>query len=285
MLSSNAPEMTASADAPPAARSAPHGAMRRAAWKVLPPFAVCAAVLLVWQFLIPLGIVPGVKAAYLGTPSGIAASAIELVREGYGGHSLLAHVLASVLRTAAGFTLAACLGVPLGIVLGYNSRAGAFLLPIFGFLRPIPALAFIPVVVIWFGIGEFAKVFVIFMTAFLYVLLGSVSGVRSVAADYLRLASNYRISTRATLFKVVFPAALPQIFVSLRTAMALSWAVVVASELIAAQVGLGFLIESASQVYAINTVYVGVALIGLIGVAIDMLFLAVEHRLLHWVGR
>lgn len=285
MLSSSEPDATATNGAARAAPSATRTAGLRAAWKVLPPLFVCVLALLVWQFLIPLGIVPGVKAAYLGTPSGIAASALELARQGYGGHSLLAHVAASVLRTVVGFTLAACLGVPLGIVLGYHSRAGAFFLPIFGFLRPIPALAFIPVVVIWFGIGEFAKVFVIFMTAFLYVLLGSVSGVRSVAADYLRLASNYRISTRATLFKVVLPAALPQIFVSLRTAMALSWAVVVASELIAAQVGLGFLIESASQVYAINTVYVGVALIGLIGVAIDMLFLAGERRLLHWVGR
>ncbi len=285
VLSSSEPDATATNGAARAAPSATRTAGLRAAWKVLPPLFVCVLALLVWQFLIPLGIVPGVKAAYLGTPSGIAASALELARQGYGGHSLLAHVAASVLRTVVGFTLAACLGVPLGIVLGYHSRAGAFFLPIFGFLRPIPALAFIPVVVIWFGIGEFAKVFVIFMTAFLYVLLGSVSGVRSVAADYLRLASNYRISTRATLFKVVLPAALPQIFVSLRTAMALSWAVVVASELIAAQVGLGFLIESASQVYAINTVYVGVALIGLIGVAIDMLFLAGERRLLHWVGR
>ena len=254
-------------------------------WRALPPLSVVVLVLLIWQYLIPLGIVPGVRAEYLGTPSGIAEAAAELVSKGYGGHGLFDHVRASLLRTATGFAVAACIGVPLGIVLGYNQRAGAFLLPIFGFLRPIPALAFIPIVVIWFGIGEFAKVFVIFMTAFLYVLLGSVSGVRSVPNDYFRLSCNYHLSTFATLFRVVLPSALPEIFVSLRTAMALSWAVVVASELIAAQVGLGYLIQSASQVYAINKVYVGVALIGLVGVTIDFGFLMIERRMLHWVGR
>jgi NitT/TauT family transport system permease protein len=246
--------------------------------QTLAPLSVVAVALLIWQYLIPLGIVPGVKAEYLGTPSGIAVAAMELASAGYGGHGLFDHVRASLFRTVTGFAIAAAIGVPLGIVLGYHQRAGSFLLP-------IPALAFIPIVVIWFGIGEFAKVFVIFMTAFLYVLLGSVSGVRSVPADYLRLARNYHLSTFSTLLRVVLPSALPEIFVSLRTAMALSWAVVVASELIAAQVGLGYLIQSASQVYAINKVYVGVALIGLVGVTIDLLFLAVERRLLHWVGR
>ena len=255
------------------------------AWQALPPLSVVALALLVWEYLIPLGIVPGVRAEYLGTPSGIGAAAAEMWQRGYGGHGLFAHVRASLTRTVTGFAIAACVGVPLGIVLGYNKRAGAFLLPIFGFLRPIPALAFIPIVVIWFGIGEFAKVFVIFMTAFLYVLLGSVSGVRSVPADYFRLGRNYHLSTFSTLLRVVLPAALPEIFVSLRTAMALSWAVVVASELIAAQVGLGYLIQSASQVYAINKVYVGVALIGLVGVTIDIVFQLVERRMLHWVGR
>ncbi len=259
--------------------------LRGPAATILAPLSVVALVLLIWEYLVPLGIVPGVKPAYLGTPSGIWAAATELGRAGYGGYGLLQHVGASLARTVTGFALAAMVGVPLGILLGYNQRIGSFLLPIFGFLRPIPALAFIPIVVIWFGIGEFAKVFVIFMTAFLYVLLGSVSGVRSVPNDILRLSRNYRLSPVSTLFRVVLPAALPEIFVSLRTAMALSWAVVVASELIAAQVGLGYLIQSASQVYAINTVYVGVALIGLVGVSIDLLFLAVERRLLHWVGR
>lgn len=255
------------------------------AWRVLAPLSVVALVLLIWEYLIPLGIVPGVKPEYLGTPSGIWEAAMELADKGYGGRTLLQHVGASLMRTATGFLCAALFGVPLGIMLGYNQRIGAFLLPIFGFLRPIPALAFIPIVVIWFGIGEFAKVFVIFMTAFLYVLLGSVSGVRSVPADFFRLGRNYHLSWTTMLFRVVLPSALPEIFVSLRTAMALSWAVVVASELIAAQAGLGYMIQSASQVYAINKVYVGVALIGLVGVSIDLAFLLVERRLLHWVGR
>jgi NitT/TauT family transport system permease protein len=252
---------------------------------ILPPVVVVVFALLFWQFIIPLGVIPGVRAQYLGTPAGIVSAALELIREGYGGYTLRQHVTASILRTATGFLIAALVGVPLGIFLGFNKRVGAFLLPIFGFLRPIPALAFIPIVVIWFGIGEFAKIFVIFMTAFLYILLGAVSGVRSVPNDYFRLSENYRLPAKSILFRVVLPAAMPEIFVSLRTAMALSWAVVVASELIAAQTGLGYLISSASQVYAIDQVYVGVALIGIIGVAIDAMFLLIERRLLHWVGK
>ena len=272
-----------------AARKNPSGVGLRLFHKLvenfLPPVVVVVLALLFWQFVIPLGIIPGVRAQYLGTPSGIVAAALDLVREGYGGYSLRQHVTASIFRTATGFFIAALVGVPLGIFLGFNKRIGAFLLPIFGFLRPIPALAFIPIVVIWFGIGEFAKIFVIFMTAFLYILLGAVSGVRSVPHDYFRLSENYRLPAKSVLFRVVLPAAMPEIFVSLRTAMALSWAVVVASELIAAQTGLGYLISSASQVYAIDKVYVGVALIGIIGVAIDAMFVLIERRLLHWIGK
>lgn len=263
----------------------PRVSIRRRSLKWLAPWTVVVAVLLFWQFAVPTGVIPRVKPEYLGTPSGIIQALGELIASGYAGYSLGAHLIASLLRTLTGFAVGALVAVPVGIILGYNERIGSFFLPIFGFLRPIPALAFVPIVVIWLGIGESAKVFVIFMTAFLYIILGAASGVRAVPKSYLQLGRNYRISTRATLFHIILPSAMPTIFVSLRTAMALSWAVVVAAELIAAQKGLGFLINSASQVYAINTVYVGVALIGVVGIIIETLFRVLESRMLHWVGQ
>ena len=152
-------------------------------------------------------------------------------------------------------------------------------------MRPIPALAFIPVVIIWFGIGQTGRIVVIATTAFLYSVMGVVAGVRSVPQSYLRVAKNYQLSRRTTILRVVCPAALPQMLIGLRTGMALAWAVVVAAELIAAQHGLGYMIENASTFFRVNTVYVGITIIGIIGVGIEAIFALVNHRLLHWVGR
>ncbi len=227
-----------------------------------------------------------IRDLFLPTPEKIFSAFVSAMKgDIQGGKALPEHFMWSMIRVFSAFFLAVLTAVPVGVAMGVSRVMRGIFDPPIEFYRPLPPLAYLPLIVIWFGIGEFAKVFVIFMTAFLYVLLGSVSGVRSVPADFFRLGRNYHLSWTTMLFRVVLPSALPEIFVSLRTAMALSWAVVVASELIAAQAGLGYMIQSASQVYAINKVYVGVALIGLVGVSIDLAFLLVERRLLHWVGR
>lgn len=250
------------------------------------PLTAVVALLLFWQFVIAAGLIHvGIPTQYLGSPTGIWQQFVDLAEHGYGTSSLQANILASVLRVLMGFLVGAMIAVPLGLFMGYYLSIGNLLGPIFAFLRPIPALAFIPVAVIWFGIGETGKVAVIAATSFLYTVLSSSAGVLTVQGEYLKTAKNYRVSGRRTLFSVVLPAAAPQIVTGLRTALAISWAVVVAAELIAAQKGLGFIISDASTFFKINTVYVGIIFIGLIGIAMDFAFILVGRRVLHWVGK
>ncbi len=249
------------------------------------PLTFAAVLLLTWQFVIARYGFPGVPVRYLGSPLGAGEAFVRLLLHGYSGNPLWVQIMASVLRVVTGFLIGASVALPLGLLMGYYPAVGNLIAPVLNFLRPIPALAFIPVATIWFGTGETAKIVVIAMTGFLYIVLGSWLGVRSVPQDYLRAARNYNLSPVRLLRLVVMPSALPHIMTSLRTGMALCWAVVVAAELIAAQQGLGFLIEDASTFFKINTVYVGIAIIGLIGILIEFIFAAVERRLLHWVGR
>lgn len=249
------------------------------------PASAVVAFLLFWQFVLAPGGIPGIATQFLGSPVGIWESFVNLAQNGYDGKPLDAHIGASLLRSTTGFVIGAAVAIPLGLFMGYHRLVGNLLIPIFSFLRPIPALAFIPVVTIWFGIGEVAKILVIFWTAFIYSVLGSSLGVRSAPRDYLRVAANYQISAMRSLFTIVLPSALPQLMVSLRTGMALSWAVVITAELIAAQQGLGYLIMDASNLFRINVVFVGLAFIGMIGICIEFGFRFVEKRLLHWQGR
>ncbi|GAC1422474.1 MAG: ABC transporter permease [Candidatus Velthaea sp.] len=249
------------------------------------PLSAVVIALLFWQFVLARGLVPGIPTKFLGSPAGIFVAFITLATHGYGGAPLWEHVLASVARTLTGFFIAAVVAVPFGLLMGYARPVGNLFIPIFSFLRPIPALAFIPVMTIWFGIGETAKIAVIAITAFLFTVLGASLGVRTVPREYTRVAQNFNISPARTLLSIVLPAAMPQILIGLRTGMALSWAVVVAAELIAAQRGLGFIIMDASTLFHIDVVYVGITIIGVIGIALDLGFRLVENRLMHWVAK
>lgn len=263
--------------------------VRKAGWwyvhSALYPLSFIALLLLIWQFILAKYGFPGVPVRYMGSPSGIWDSFIGLIHNGYSGHSLWFQILASVLRVLVGFTIGALVALPLGLLMGYFDVIGRLVSPVLNFLRPIPALAFIPVATIWFGTGEVAIVTVIAITGFLYIVLGSWLGVRSVPRDYLRAARNYNLTSWQILHRVILPPALPQIMTSLRTGMALCWAVLVAAELIAAQEGLGFMIESASQFFRMNIVFIGIIIIGIIGVLIEIAFRQLDRKLLHWVGQ
>lgn len=221
----------------------------------------------------------------LVSPFTLVKQFISLSINGYSGTPLYIHALASLLRTTIGFVCGATLAIPVGLAMGYSPVLYAVLSPFLAILRPIPVIAFIPLAILWFGIGEFSKILLIAVTSFLYMTVNTAAGVKAIPEDVLRAARSLGATPTQLFLYVILPESLPYIFVGIRVGAAVSWAVVVAAELIAAQQGLGYLIMDASTFFRIPVVYVGIALIGLIGFAIDRLISSAERRLVHWSAR
>ena len=226
-----------------------------------------------------------VKPGYLPTPELLWTTFIELASDGYQGQPLLEHIKASLLRTLSGFAAGVVVGVPLGLFSGYNARAGAMISPIMAFIRPIPPIAFIPMTVLYFGLGEVGKVVLIFFVSFNYVQTNAHAGAANFPIAYRRASETLGLTRLQTFVRIVLPGALPQIFTGLKVALALSWAVVVAAELVGAQSGLGFIISDAALLFRIPVVFIGIALIGAIGLAMNLTLNWLESRIVHWKGR
>ena len=239
-------------------------------------------ILLAWNILSQATFMPE---GYLPSPSDLFNEFVLLLNEGYKSISLAEHLKISLFRTLSGFLLGILLGVPLGLLTGYSRIGNAMATPIMAFVRPIPPIAFIPMVVLYLGLGETGKVVLIFWTAFLYVHVNAHAGAMNVPLAYMRAAQSLGLSRTQIFFRIVFPAAIPQIFTGLKVAAALSWAVVVAAELTGAQAGLGYMIADAALTFRITTVFVGILLIGAIGLILNLVINALEGRLVHWRGR
>ncbi len=222
---------------------------------------------------------------YLPTPAEMGAELKLLFVSGYRGISLWDHIGISLFRTLTGFILGIAVGIPLGLITGYSRIGGAMVSPIMAFIRPIPPIAFIPMVVLYFGLGELGKVLLIFWTAFNYVHVNAHAGAANVPIAYLRAAQSIGLTRSQTFFRVILPSAIPQIFTGLKVAMALSWAVVVAAELVGAQSGLGYMISDAALTFRIPAVFIGIGLIGAIGLLLNVTLSLMETWLVHWKGR
>src|SRR5690606_8235760 len=187
------------------------------------------------------------------------------------GSSLAEHIGISLYRRLLGFMLGVALGIPVGLLTGYSRVASAAVSPFMAFIRPIPPIAFIPMAVLYFGLSEAGKIVLIFFTAFNYAQLNAHIGAANIPLSYLRAARSIGLGGRQIFLQVVAPAAIPQIFAGLKVAMALSWAVVVAAELVGAQKGLGFMISDAAQFFQIPIVFIGIGLIGVLGLPLNTL--------------
>ena len=226
-----------------------------------------------------------VKPGYIPTPEELGKTFFELVRDGYQGKPLYEHIGISLFRTLTGFLLGVVIGVPVGLLSGYSRRAGAMISPIMAFIRPIPPIAFIPMAVLYFGLGEVGKIVLIFFVSFNYVQTNAQAGAANFPIAYRRAAETLGLTRMQTFTNIVMPGALLQIFTGLKVALALSWAVVVAAELVGAQSGLGFMISDAALLFRIPVVYIGVAMIGAIGLVLNLALNALETRIVHWKGR
>jgi ABC-type nitrate/sulfonate/bicarbonate transport system permease component len=226
-----------------------------------------------------------IKPGYLPTPEELWNTLVDLVKNGYQGKPLYEHIGISLFRTLTGFALGVLLGVPIGLLAGYSRRAGAMISPIMAFIRPIPPIAFIPMAVLYFGLGEVGKIVLIFFVSFNYVQANAQAGAANFPIAYRRASESLGLTKAQTFYRIVLPGALPQIFTGLKVALALSWAVVVAAELVGAQSGLGFMISDAALLFRIPVVYIGVVLIGAIGLILNFSLNLVEHKIVHWKGR
>lgn len=239
---------------------------------------VLPAVLLgVWYVL---GSTGHLDASIFPTIGQVAQAAVHLGRTG----QLVSHVYVSLTRVAQGFAWAAAVGVPVGIVLGWSRRAKPWLDPTIHFLRQIPPIAWIPVFILWFGIGEASKVVVIFYAALFPILVNTTLGVQQIPRSLWEVAALLRFSLAQYLTRLVVPGSAPSIMTGLRLGMGMSWRVLVAAEMLAASSGLGFLIMSSRSLVRLDDMLVGILTIGLVGVAIDGLFIQLQRLLLPWSG-
>jgi NitT/TauT family transport system permease protein len=219
------------------------------------------ALLVLWSLAIaihPATILPGPLKVLLGV--------IDLARRGL----LLRHVVASLFRVTWGYMLAVTLGIPLGLCLGWWRRADRAVNPLLQILRPISPLAWIPISILWFGVGDRGAVFIIFLGAALPIVVATTNAVAAVPTVHVRAARNFGLTSRELLARVIFPSVLPQLIVGMRIALGVAWLVVVAAEMIAVNSGLGFLIVDARNAgNRYDLVVAGMVLIGIIGLCFD----------------
>jgi taurine transport system permease protein len=208
-----------------------------------------------------------------------------LATEGFRNVPLWEHVGISVFRVLAGVFFGALVGIPLGFAMGLSSVARGLFDPIVEFMRPIPPLALIPLIILWFGIDETAKIFLLFLAALFIMTIAARAGVAGVSIAKVHAAYSLGASREQILRHVILPNALPEIFTGLRTAMGVCWGTVVAAELVAADRGLGSMIMIAKNFLQTDTVVIGIAIIGLIGYTIELLMRWAERKLVPWRGR
>nr|WP_087657683.1 ABC transporter permease subunit [Caballeronia terrestris] len=202
-----------------------------------------------------------------------------------GGLPLSEHLLWSALRVFGAFALAVVTAVPIGILMGVSRIARGVLDPPLEFYRPLPPLAYLPLVVIWFGIDETAKIVVIWLACFAPIAMAARAGVKSATAEQVNAAWSLGANFRQVVWHVVLPAALPEILTGLRIAVGFGWTTLVAAEMVAATAGLGQMVLNASSFLRTDVVVMGIVLIGLIAWVFDFGMRVLERRLVPWKGR
>jgi NitT/TauT family transport system permease protein len=234
----------------------------------LRPIAFIAALLAIWQIEVSRQLVH-----LLPGPWGVVGGIADLMRHGL----LLKYVVASLFRVTWGFVLAAVLAIPLGLTIGWYRRAELALNPIIQFLRPISPLAWIPIAILWFGVGDLAAIFLIFLGCLFPLLLTAINAVKNIPTVYVNAGRNFGMGPTTLLYRVLFPAVVPQLIIGLRITLGVAWLVVVAAEMIAVDSGLGFLIVDARNAgNRYDLVVAGMVIIGTIGLLLDTAMRSLE---------
>jgi sulfonate transport system permease protein len=242
-------------------------------------FAVAGALplllILTWQVLSSFNMV---NQSILPGPARIVAAFKQLIVKG----TYSQHVWASMFRVIKGFLLGSSAGLAIGTVAALSPWTNQSIIALIGILRPIPAIAYIPFLILWLGIGEESKVAVIIIGAFWPVLLNTIHGIKSADSKLMEVGRAFEKNYWQVLRKIVIPSAIPSIFTGLRLGISSAWTCVVTSEMIAASKGIGFLIAFGRELAQPNMMFVGIVSIGVIGLLIDTVVLYLQRNIIYW---
>jgi ABC-type nitrate/sulfonate/bicarbonate transport system permease component len=234
-----------------------------------------ALLVLVWQFVSTQWVQ---VQPLLPPPSDVFAAAVDLLARG----TLQRDILASLKRVGMALLWALMIGIPLGAAIGGSARFAWSVEPVVNFFRPIPPLAWIPLSIMWFGIGDVQNEFIIFLAAVFPILLNTIDGVRNVDRQLIRAAKTLGATPTSIALTVVLPAALPSMFVGLRIGTGIAWMALVAGEIVAASSGLGFLINQGRFLFRSDYVIVGMIAIGVIGLLLDAGLRVLQNIVTPW---
>ena len=226
-----------------------------------------------------------IKPLFLPKPESIWFAFKQAVAGDLDNHTLWVHFLWSMYRVFAAFLLAVIVGIPVGIAMGVSRIARGIFDPPIEFYRPLPPLAYLPLMIIWFGIGEQAKILLLFLSIFAPVALAARAGVRSVSQEQIQAALSMGASRNQVIWHVIVPGAMPEILVGLRIGMGVGWTTLVAAEMVAADAGLGKMVFNASNFLRTDVVILGILTIGLVAYLFEILMRWIEHKAVPWKGK
>lgn len=242
---------------------------------VLIGLIVPVLLVLLWETAGRLG---WVKPVFLPTPSSVVASFVESVEN----DEFLVDFWVSINTVLRGLVWGSLLGLVFGTLAGLSKTVERLFGPLLNAVRQVPAIAFLPLIVLWVGIGDLGKLVVIGKSVFFPVFLNTLQGIRGVSNDYVEVARVYQFSRWQLVRRVVFPGALPAIFVGVRYGAGLAWAMIVAAEMLSGRRGLGYLLTRGQELLLTRQVFVVIVVIGLVGYLIDLAIVTVEKRLVRW---
>jgi len=235
-----------------------------------------------WITATSLGLVDDL---FLPGPALLWSGFLDLLENGYRNRSIWEHAGWSLERVLAGFVTGSLVGTLLGLGMGVSRRIEAIFSPLIEFLRPLPQLAYLVLLIVWFGIGETAQIVLLFLTALPVSAIAAMDGVRNVSVQRVQAARSLG-ATKWQIFRyVVFPSALHEIFTGARLAIGVVYATLIAAEIISGSTGIGWMILDAGRFLRSDYVFVGILFIGLVGLALDRIILLAERQVVHWSGK
>lgn len=241
-----------------------------------------SALLGLWWAAAAIGVVSPV---FLPPPDAVFRQAVAVARDGYVDSTLAEHALASLARVLTALVCTLAVGVPVGLAMGLSRIGKGIFDPVIELIRPIPPLAYLPLVIIWFGIGEPSKVLVISIAMLAPITISTVAGVRAASAEQINAARSMGATPLQEIRYVILPGAMPSILTGVRIALGAGWSTLVAAELVAATRGLGFMIQSAAAFLVTDIVILGIVVIAAIGFAMEFAVRRLERVAAPWIGK